>query len=499
MDFFFFFLVNCLLCLFSFTFLGFLARKAANNQTPAAKLPPGPARLPIIGNIHNLGLNPHKSLADLAKVHGPLMSLKLGQVTTIVASSPAVAKEILQKHDKLLSDRHITLAMEAGDIHKFGLPLLPVDSKWRNLRKVCNSYVFTPRKLDSNQDLRREKITELLEGVRRNEKVAVDVGKVAFRATLNALSATILSMDLADEATSEAARQFKELASGMTHEAGTPNLGDFFPFLAKFDLQGIQRRIRVHMEKALNLFEWLIDQRLRERKSESYVSANDVLDTLLAINDDAENREELGLTYQDLFVAGTDTTATTLEWAMAELLRNPKALTKLKEELDQTIGKENHLNESDIPRLPYLQAVIKEIFRLHPPLPLLLPHKAGVDVEIDGFTVPKGAQILVNLWAIGRDPMIWDDPNSFTPERFLGSEVDARGNHFELITFGAGRRICPGMSLAYRMLHMMLGSLVHWFDWKLPSGVKPEQLNMKEKFGVTLQKAKPLLAIPTLR
>ncbi|CAI0409771.1 unnamed protein product [Linum tenue] len=517
MDFFFFFLVNCLLCLFSFTFLGFLARKAANNQTPAAKLPPGPARLPIIGNIHNLGLNPHKSLADLAKVHGPLMSLKLGQVTTIVASSPAVAKEILQKHDKLLSDRHITLAirhvvlaLQTLDLHKFSITMLPVEPRWRNLRRVCNSYIFTSQKLDSNQGLRRDKIVELVEGVRRNacseEKVAVDVGKVAFRATLNALSATILSMDLADEATSEAARQFKELASGMTHEAGTPNLGDFFPFLAKFDLQGIQRRIRVHMEKALNLFEWLIDQRLRERKSESYVSANDVLDTLLAINDDAENREEVHMDLQrikylflDLFVAGTDTTATTLEWAMAELLRNPKALTKLKEELDQTIGKENHLNESDIPRLPYLQAVIKEIFRLHPPLPLLLPHKAGVDVEIDGFTVPKGAQILVNLWAIGRDPMIWDDPNSFTPERFLGSEVDARGNHFELITFGAGRRICPGMSLAYRMLHMMLGSLVHWFDWKLPSGVKPEQLNMKEKFGVTLQKAKPLLAIPTLR
>ncbi|CAL1373232.1 unnamed protein product [Linum trigynum] len=508
--FFFFFLVNCLLGLISFTFLRFLARKATNNQTPAAKLPPGPARLPIIGNIHNLGFNPHKSLADLAKVHGPLMSLKLGQVTTIVASSPAVAKEILLKHDKLLSNRHVPLALQTLDFHKFSISMLPVEPRWRNLRRVCNSYIFTPQKLDSNQGLRRDKIVELVEAVRRNacceeDKVAVDVGKVAFRATLNALSATILTMDLADEETSEAAGQFKELASGMTHEAGTPNLGDFFPFLARFDVQGIQRRIRVHMEKALNLFEWLIDQRLRERKLESYVSANDTLDTLLAINDDAENRQfhmdlqRIKYLFLDLFVAGTDTTATTLEWAMTELLRNPNALTKLKEELDQAIGKDNHFEESDIPRLPYLQAVIKEIFRLHPPLPLLLPHKAGADVEIGGFTVPKGAQILVNLWAIGRDPMIWDDPNSFTPERFLGSEVDARGNHFELITFGAGRRICPGMSLAHRMLHMMLGSLVHWFDWKLPSGVEPGQLDMKEEFGVTLQKAKPLLAVPTLR
>ncbi|CAI0559068.1 unnamed protein product [Linum tenue] len=303
-------------------------------------------------------------------------------------------------------------------------------------------------------------------------------------------------MDLADEETSEAARKFKELASGMTHEAGTPNLGDFFHILARFDFQGIQRRIRGHLEKALNLFEWLIDERLREHKSESYVSANDMLDTLLAIHGGGDNREEVQM---DLFVAGTDTTATTLEWAMTELLHNPNALTKVKEELDQMIGKDYHLEESDISRLPYLQAVIKETYRLHPPLPLLLPHKAGADVEIDGFTVPKGAQVLVNLWAIGRDSMIWNDPNSFTPERFLGSDVDVRGNHFELITFGAGRRICPGMSLAHRMLHMMLGSLIHWFDWKLPDGVEPEQLDMKEKFGVTLQKAKPLLAIPTLR
>ncbi|CAI0409415.1 unnamed protein product [Linum tenue] len=506
----FFLLLNCLLCFFfTVTILRFLKR----NQTPAAKLPPGPARLPIIGNIHNLGLNPHKSLADLAKVHGPLMSLKLGQVTTIVASSPAVAKEILLKHDKFLSNRHVPLALQTLDLHKFSITMLPVEPRWRNLRRVCNSYIFTPQKLDSNQGLRRDKIVALVESVRRNaccdeeeEKVAVDVGKVAFRATLNALSATILSMDLADEETSEAAKKFKELASGMTHEAGTPNLGDFFHILARFDLQGIQRRIRGHLEKALNLFEWLIDERLREQKSESYVSANDMLDTLLAIHGGGDNREEVQMDLQrikylflDLFVAGTDTTATTLEWAMTELLHNPNALSKVKEELDQTIGKDYHLEESDISRLPYLQAVIKETYRLHPPLPLLLPHKAGADVEIGGFTVPKGAQVLVNLWAIGRDSMIWNDPNSFIPERFLGSEVDVRGNHFELITFGAGRRICPGMSLAHRMLHMMLGSLVHWFDWKLPDGVEPEQLDMKEKFGVTLQKAKPLLAIPTLR
>ncbi|CAI0476666.1 unnamed protein product [Linum tenue] len=362
------FLQGCLLCLL-LTIFHFLARKA--SKTPS-KLPPGPAQLPIIGNLHNLGDQPHKSLADLAKIHGPLMSLKLGQVTTIVASSPAVAKEILQKHDQVLCNRQVLLAIQARDHHQFGMPWLPVESRWRNLRKVCNSYIFTTQKLDSNQELRRRKIEELM----------VFVVPVA---------------------------------------------------------------------------------------------------------------------YQVLFVAGTDTTSSTLEWAMAELLRNPYVLVKAKEELEQIIGKGNPLQESDIHKLPYLQSIIKETFRLHPPVPLLLPRKAGAEVAICGFAVPKGAQILVNAWAIGRDPSTWDAPNSFVPERFMESSVDVKGNNFELIPFGGGRRICPGLPLALRMLHMMLGSLVHWFDWKLADEIVPEKLDMEEKFGLTLQKAKPLLAIPTPR
>ncbi|CAI0409467.1 unnamed protein product [Linum tenue] len=426
------------------------------------------------------------------------MSLKLGRVTTIVASSPAMAKEILQKHDKVLSNRHVNLAMEALDHHKFSLPLLPVESKyWRNLRKVCNSYIFTAQRLDSNEELRRVKVAELVEGVRRNASgEAIDVARVAFRATLNAMSSTILSMDLADEERSEAAREFKELARGIMEDCATPNLGDFFPLLARMDLQGIKRRVKGHLRKALDLFETVIDNRLRNRKSESYVSANDMLDTLLAIG---EEDKAAAIIYQDLFVAGTDTTSTTLEWAMAELLRNPNALAKAREELDATIGKGNNFQESDVSRLPYLQAILKETFRLHPAAPLLLPRKGGEDVEICGFIMPKGVQILVNVWAIGRDPMIWDDPNAFVPERFLGSEVSAKGNNFELLPFGAGRRICPGLPLALRILHMMLGSLIHWFDWKLPDGVEPEKLDMDEKFGMALQKAKPLLAIPTPR
>lgn len=183
---------------------------------------------------------------------------------------------------------------------------------------------------------------------------------------------------------------------------------------------------------------------------------------------------------------------------MAELLHNPKSLSKAQEELDQVIGKGKLIEESDVARLPYLQAIIKETFRLHPSVPLLLPRRAETDVEVEGFLVPKGAQVLVNVWAIGRDSSIWENPYSFMPERFLGlgNHIDVMGKNFELIPFGGGRRICPGLPLAMRMLHLMLGSLINCFDWKLEDGVMPETMNMEEKFGLTLQMTQPLKAQP---
>ena len=183
---------------------------------------------------------------------------------------------------------------------------------------------------------------------------------------------------------------------------------------------------------------------------------------------------------------------------MAELLRNPQVLSKAQAELEQVIGKGKIVEESDIARLPYLQAIIKETFRLHPTAPLLLPRKAESNVEIGGYIVPKGAQVLINAWAIGRDPNTWENPNLFRPERFLEleNEIDVVGRSFELIPFGGGRRICPGLPLAIRMLQLMLGSLLNCFDWKLEDGVVPETMNMEEKFGLTLQKAQPLKAVP---
>lgn len=197
-------------------------------------------------------------------------------------------------------------------------------------------------------------------------------------------------------------------------------------------------------------------------------------------------------------MAGNDTTSSTVEWAMAELLHNPQKLAKARYELLEVIGRDGDgtVQESDMSRLPYLQAIIKETLRLHPAAPFLVPHKAEEDVEIEGFLVPKNAQILVNVWATGRDSSIWVEPESFVPERFLDSEIDFKGQHFELIPFGSGRRICPGLALAHKMMHLMLSSLIYSFEWKLEGEMKAEDIDMGEEFGLTIQKAVALKAIP---
>ncbi|XP_037493705.1 geraniol 8-hydroxylase [Jatropha curcas] len=376
--------------------------------------------------------------------------------------------------------------------------LAPVGAPWRNLRRICNSYIFANQKLDSDQDLRRKKIQELVNQVEESCRLgaAVDIGQVAFKAMLNVLSTTIFSLDLSD---SDSDIEFKEVVRCIMDEVGKTNLADYFPLLRKIDPQGIKGRLTIHFGVLFDLFDRIIDERLLLRKQQSYIPSNDLLDTLLSLNEDKNENLDMNCIkhlFLDLFAAGTDTTSSTLEWAMTELLRNPKILTKAKAEIEQTVGKGKLIQDSDVDRLAYLQAIIKETFRLHPAVPLLLPRRAGVDVEICGFTVPKDAQVMVNAWAIGRDPSLWEDPDLFMPERFLGSEIDARGRNFELIPFGAGRRICPGLPLATSMLSLILGSLINSFGWKLEDEITSQTMDMEDRFGVTLQKAQPLRAIP---
>jgi 5-O-(4-coumaroyl)-D-quinate 3'-monooxygenase len=207
----------------------------------------------------------------------------------------------------------------------------------------------------------------------------------------------------------------------------------------------------------------------------------------------------VGCVVQDMITAGTDTTVISVEWAMAELLRNPMVQEKLQEELDRVVGRDRVLSETDFPNLPYLQAVVKESLRLHPPTPLMLPHRASASVKIAGYDIPKGANVVVNVWAVARDPEVWDSPLEFRPERFLGENIDIKGADFRVLPFGAGRRVCPGAQLGINLVASMIGHMLHHFTWTLPSGTCPEDVSMMESPGLVTFMATPLQAVATPR
>ncbi|KAK1423399.1 hypothetical protein QVD17_18701 [Tagetes erecta] len=458
-------------------------------------LPPGPTRLPIIGNLHMLGDQPHLSLSKLAEIHGPIMSLKLGQITTLVISSAAAAKEVLQKQDLSFSDRHIPDAVHALDHAQYAIVWLPVGKEWRALRRIMNTNIFSINSLQANQHLRNKKVEELIAYCRKASLANdyVDISRAAFRTTLNLLSNTIFSKDLADP-NEDSGKEFKEVIENITFETGKPNIVDYFPILKKIDPQGSRRRMTRHLGKVLEMFDELIEERLRMGK----LNQDDVMDVCLKFiqdNPNEINRTHIKCLFLDLFAAGTDTSTTTLEWAMTEVLRNPRIMTKAKEELGEVIGKGKILKEDDISRLPYLSCIVKETLRMHAPVPFPL-RKVIKQVELNGYTIPVGTQVLVNVWAIGRDPAVWDDSLEFKPERFLESGLDFQGRDFDLIPFGAGRRICPGLPLAIRMVPVMLGSLLNNFNWNIDPKIEHEAFDMSAKFGITLTKAKPLCAIP---
>ncbi|KAL8487553.1 hypothetical protein ACS0TY_024020 [Phlomoides rotata] len=458
------------------------------------KLPPGPYPFPIIGNAHKLGKNPHQSLANLSKTYGPLMSLQLGSVYTVVASSPEIAKEILLTNDRVFSGRPIPSAVKIENHHKISVAYLPVGDKWRKLRKICREQMFSSQQLDASHGLRQEKLQKLRDYVRGccTRGRVVNIADAAFVTSLNLITATLFSVDFTNF-DSDVTQELKECLQGAGKIAAAPNLADFFPVLEKLDPQGLKKEAEFYLGKLLSIIGDTMNQRLESRRGASE-KKSDMLEALLDMSTEYElSFEEMQHLLADLLFAGTETASITVEWTMTELLMNPEKMSRATNELRRVVGEKNRVEESDISRLPYLQAVIKETFRYHPAAPLLVPHKAEDEAKINGYTIPKNAQILVNVWAMGRDASIWENPNMYEPERFLDNSLDFKGQDFELIPFGSGRRICPGLPLADRMVHLMVASLVNDFDWKFEA---EENIDLTEKFGLALHKAVPLRAIP---
>ncbi|MED6145024.1 cytochrome P450 [Stylosanthes scabra] len=471
-------------------------------------LPPGPRPWPIIGNLPHMGPVPHHALAALARTHGPLMHLRLGFVDTMVASSAAVAQQFLKVHDVNFSNRPPNAGAKYMAYNYNDLVFAPYGPRWRLLRKITSTHMFSGKAMNDFRHIRQEEVARLTHNLASSSPKAVNLGQLLNVCTTNGIARVLLGRRVFDDGNGGCdprAEEFKSMVVELMVLAGVFNIGDFIPALEWLDLQGVQAKMK-KLHKRFDAFLGSIVEEHKQGCSDKSESHQDLLTTLLSLEDDDGTKlthTEIKALLLNMFAAGTDTTSSTIEWAISEIIKNPRIQAQVQEELDSVVGRDTLVTELDLAHLPYLEAVVKETFRLHPSTPLSLPRVASESCEIFNYHIPKGATLLVNIWAISRDPKEWADPLEFRPERFLpGGEkahVDVKGNDFEVIPFGSGRRICAGMSLGVRMVQLVTATLVHAFDWELENGLNPEKLNMDEAYGLTLQRAAPLTVHPRVR
>ncbi|XP_031103422.1 cytochrome P450 76A1-like [Ipomoea triloba] len=475
----------------------------SRNKPRSGRLPPGPPGLPVLGNMFDLGSLPHQTIAAMRNTYGPVVWLRIGSVSTLAIQSAKAAAELFKNHDVPFVGRNIVDVMLSHDYNKGSLVFAQYGSYWRVLRRICSVEMFVHKKVNETAPVRRKCIDDLLRWV-ENEAAAgsgIHVTRFVFLATFNMLGNLMFSSDLVDPV-SEKGSKFFNAMMGIMEWGGTPNISDIFPCLRWLDLQGLRGKTDRDLKIALQIVSAFVKERCKEGVQDSGKRKTDFLDVLLRFEGSGKDEpaklseHQINIFMLEMFLAGTDTTSSTVEWALTELLRNPKAMTKAQEEIRGIVGPNRRFEERDIDNLQYLQAVVKETLRLHPPAPLLIPRRAIQDTKFMGYDIPKDTRVFINVWAIGRDHESWEDPLSFKPERFLGSNIDFKGQNFEFLPFGAGRRICAGLPLGNRMLHFLLGSLLHSFDWELEGNVTSESLDMAERMGITVRKFEPLKAIP---
>uniref|UniRef100_A0A0C9QQU3 TSA: Wollemia nobilis Ref_Wollemi_Transcript_13717_1676 transcribed RNA sequence n=1 Tax=Wollemia nobilis TaxID=56998 RepID=A0A0C9QQU3_9CONI len=476
-----------------------------NNYKP--KLPPGPRPWPVLGSLHLLGNLPHQYLANIAKKYGPLMFLRLGSIPTVVVSSPSMAKEFLKTHDLLFANRPNCAAGKYLTYDYKDVAFAHYGEYWRQMRKLCTVDLLTAKRVESFKFVREEEVSAMISSIwEASERGvrSVDLSKSVSSLTQNIMCRMFASRTFSDHHL-VGGHRFKATVDELLATSGAFCVGDFIPWLDWLDLQGIHRR----MKKAHQVFdkfaEEVIDEHIYNRRNlEGQGQKSRVKDFVDLLLDAAEaesgavgmkiTRVHMKAIIADLFNAGTESSSTTIVWAMSELQRNRRVLARVQEELESAVGRHCLVKESDVACCEYLKCVVKETFRIHPPGPFLVPHESTEGCSIGGFYIPSKTRLLVNVWAIGRDERVWEDPEEFKPERFMGKDIDVRGQHFELLPFGAGRRGCPAIYMGLSVVEFALAQLVHCFDWTVEG-----ELNMDEVFGLTVPRKYPLLARPAWR
>nr|CAB3493405.1 unnamed protein product [Digitaria exilis] len=479
-----------------------------HGKQAAPRLPPSPPSIPFLGHLHLVKTRFHASLARLAARHGPVFSLRLGYSRlAVVVSSPEAAKECFTENDVALANRPVFPSHKFPSFDGASLAVASYRPYWRNVRRVLAVQLLSARHVGSTLS---PVISGELRAMARRMNLAVtaaaDGGGAArvqmkrrlFELSLSVLMETIArtktsrTEENADSDMSPEAHEFKQIIDYLVPYLGTVNLWDYLPVLRWFDVFGLMKKIVDGANRREAFLRQLVDA---ERRRVMNGGGNDDSEkkSMIAVLLDLQKSEpEVDTTIlalcSNLFGAGTETTSTTAEWAMALLLNHPEALKKAQAEMDAAVGTSRLVTPDDLPRLGYLQSIVNETLRLYPAAPLLLPHESATDGKVAGYDVRRGTMLLVNVYAIHRDPAVWDHPDEFRPERFEDGKAEGR----LLMPFGMGRRRCPGETLALRTIGLVLATPIQCFDWDRVDGA---EFDMAEGGGLTIPRIVPLEAI----
>ncbi|CAO2186564.1 unnamed protein product [Urochloa humidicola] len=443
------------------------------------------------------------------------MLLRLGAVTNLVVSSPRAAQAILRTHDHVFASRPTSTVFDAL---LYGSPsdiaFAPYGEHWRQARKLVTAHLFTVKKVNAYRHARKQEVSLVMSKIREaaEASTAVDMSEM-----MNAFANDIVSRAVSGKFFRAEGRNklFRELVDTNSVLFGGFSLEEYFPgvanslgFLIRWFPRNRQAR---HTHKRWDdLLEAIIrDHETRNssmhRRSDQAAESRDFTDVLLSVQHDyGITRDHIKAILIDMFGAGTDTSSLVLGSAMAELMRNPRHMTKLQGEVrTHTPEGQEMVDEENLASMAYLKAVVKETLRLHQPAPLLLPHLSMADCVVEGYSIPSGTRVIINSWAISRDPESWEKPEEFMPERFMdggsAADIDFKGNNFEFLPFGAGRRICPGLNFGLATVEIMLANLIYCFDWQLPNGMEAKDVDMTEVFGLSIHPKEKLMLVPKLR
>ncbi|KAJ0962186.1 hypothetical protein J5N97_030014 [Dioscorea zingiberensis] len=476
-------------------------------------LPPGPPGYPILGNMLMMDQLTHRGLMRLAEKYGGLLHLRLGFLHAVTVSTPEMARQVLQLHDNIFANRPATIAIKYLTYDRADMAFAHNGPFWRQMRKLCVMKLFSRKRAESWASVRDE-VDRTLRSVASEPPLAsVNIGELVFNLTKNITFRAAFGSQSHQEQD-----QFILILQEFSKLFGAFNVGDFIPWLRWLDMQGINKRLKKARVSLDSFIDRIIDDHMKNRKDPD-AGDTDMVDDMLAFLDESPTRNakepaddlqaSLKLTrnhikaiIMDVMFGGTETVASAIEWTMAELMRSPSEMARVQQELAEVVGLDRKVHETDLEKLHYLKCAIKETLRLHPPIPLLL-HETAEDCEVAGYFIPVRSRVMINVFAIGRDPASWTNPNSFKPSRFApggdAEGIDFKGNFFELLPFGSGRRSCPGMQLGLYALEMAVAQLLHCFTWELPDEMKPSELDMGDVFGLTAPKAVRLCAVPTPR